>query len=409
MSFISSRGGTGQAFSLTGNIDLYVTNSGNDTNGARTESNGDLSSQPFLTINGALAYLPNTRSLNGYTATIHYTRAVAQSVTASGFKNGNLILNGTILDTSTFTGCDNLSLTNIEGVGQITINNSNSVINGNVHDDGCFFLNGGLANIQISADDCTSTALKAQYMAYVGYSVVANGCLATPVDFTAVQYSEIIGAGFSGTNPGATRGVRLAAGGKHVLTGSTVTSENDWVLDVDGYAVKWSELSIENYTNSSTYAFWSDNLWAQLGRFRIINNSSQDFDDFIVRDLQYGRFFKQYGLDRPLDPAYQEITASITSTQGSATLCALQDTIITTAAIPGASARLLADSDVAGMGGGCNGSVWNRTANYVYLFPPSGKTLYVAGASLGSNNSTTISAGASITWLCDNSGNFNIG
>ena len=152
MSFISSRGGSGQAFSLTGNIDLYVTDSGVDVNGNRTESSGNLSSKPFLTINGALTYLPNSRSLNGYTATIHYTRSVAQSVTASGFRNGNLILDGTILNTSTFSGCDNISLTNIEAVGQITINNSNSIVRGNVHDNGCLFLNGGITNVQISAD-----------------------------------------------------------------------------------------------------------------------------------------------------------------------------------------------------------------------------------------------------------------
>ncbi len=409
MSFISSRNSFGETFTLTGNIDLYVTDLGSDSNGARTESSGNLSSKPFLTINGALAYLPTDRSLSGYAATIHYTRSVSQSVTAAGFKNGSLILDSTILNTSSFVSCENLSLTNIEAVGQLTINDSTSAVNGNVHDDGCLLFNGGRTNVQISADDCSSTALKAQYMSYVGYSAVANGCLATPVDFTAVQYSELVGVGLSGTNPAATRGVRLAAGGKHVLTGSTITSENDWVLDIDGYTLKWVDLSTENYTNSSTYAFWSDNLWVMLGRFRVLNNSSQDFDDFVVRDLQYGRFFKQYGLDRPLDPAYKEITASITSTQGSATQCALQDTVITTAAVAGASARLLADSDVSGMGGGCNGSVWNRTANYVALFPPTDKTLYINGVSLGSNVSTTLSAGAFINWLCDNAGNFSIG
>ncbi len=394
---------------LTGDLDLYVTAAGNDSNASRTETAGDLAAKPFLTLAAALAYLPRDRALDGHSATIHSTLATPSSIAVGGFRDGTLTIDGAVLSSSTFRACDLLVLTDIEAVGPLTISDCTSEIDGAVHDEGHLFLTGGRATVEITADDCSETALKAEYMAYVGYSVTANDCGATPIDFVAVQYSEIIGAGFSGANPAAPRGIAISAGGKHVVTGATVTSLNDWVCDIDGYAVKWVDLGYENYQNGGTFVFWSDNLWALLGRFRIINNSSLDYDDLIVRDLQYGRFFKQYGLNRPLDPAYKEITAYTSGGQASATLCALQDTIVTGASADGASVRLLSDSDAPGMGGGAKGSVLNRTTYEIEIFPPPGKKIFLGGVDLTADVSMVFSPGSKVEWLCDNDGNFNIG
>lgn len=410
MSFIASRTNFTQPFALTGDIKLYVTDAGADTNSNRIETSGDLAGKPFLTIAGALNYLPTNHTLNGYTATINYSRTVSESVNAYAYKNGSLVLNGSVLAASTFQGCDNLSLTNINGTAKVSvIDCSGSNIGGTFSNNGWLFLNGGSSTVKMSASSCTNTVLKAQYMPYLGYSVAANNCTATPIDLNAVQYSEIVGTGVSGTNSSASYGIRLSGGGKHVLTGCTLASSTSNVLDLDGYGVSWSALSVENHFNAGTYAFWSDNLWVNVGRFRIFNNSSQDFDDFITRDLQYGRFFKQYGLNRPLDPAYKEVTAFSGGGQGSATVVGLQDTVVTAANANGDSIRLLNTSDNSGLGGGAKGSIWNRTNKSVNLFPPSGHVLYSNGSSLGTNNSYTMSAGSKVFWLCDNNNDFNIG
>jgi hypothetical protein len=145
-----------------------------------------------------------------------------------------------------------------------------------------------------------------------------------------------------------------------------------------------------------------------VGAFRIVNNSSRDYDDLIVRDLTYGRFFKQYGVDRPLDPAFKQITAFAGGGQASATLAGYQQTIVTTAASAGDSIRLFTWQEAPGLGGGATGAIVNRTANNVSLYPPSGLKLYRNGTDLGTNNPTTIVPGGRVVWLCDNSDNFEI-
>lgn len=391
---------------VTSNLQLLVSDAGQDANPARTGTGGDLSSQPFLTLAGALDYLPF--GFSGYTVTISYTRATSQTVTARGFRGGQLIIADAILGISSFTGIEDLVLQGVVLQGKVTITDSTSSVEGSASGSGCLEFVGGRHEVELQADGCSQTALKGNYCQQVVYGIDANTCTAIVVDLVACQYSELGNIGLTGTNAGASYAVRLSGGGKHVLTGATITSATADALDLDGYPTNWTALGTENYVNASTYAFWADNLWVLVGRFRVYNNSSQDFDDFIVRDLQYNRFFKQYGVTRPLDPAYKEITAHAGGGQASATAVGYQQTIVTVAASAGDSIRLLSTADVAGIGGGSSGAIVNRTASNVSLYPPSGKKLYRNGTDLGANNSTTITPGSRVSWLCDNSDNFEI-
>jgi hypothetical protein len=393
---------------LTGDIVLYVTPNGSDVNVSRTSMQGDLSAYPFATVIGARNYLEN---LGGYNATILSSKTVSETVIITGLYNGSMTLSGIVFgDNSAIRSLDAVSITAATFTGSFESLYSNISINGHVSTSGSVYVSGGQNTIELTALTCTQTILTANNCQYIGYSISATGSMALLVDFNAVQYSELIGDGLIGTNPSAPYVARFTGGGKHVLTGAVATSmTSGQEIDLDGYVVSYSSLGSENYENGGTFLFWSDNRWVRMGRLRIINNSSTPYDDLMVSSLQYGEYFKQYGVDRPLDPAYQEITAFAAGGQASATLVGRQDTLIVTAAANGASIRLLSDDDAPAMGGGAKGSVWNRTANWVNIFPPSGKSIYVAGANLGTNTSYTLSAGSKINWLCDNDGNFNLG
>lgn len=405
----SSGGGGGGSpdKKLTSDLDLYVTNSGDDST-SRNELGGDLAAKPFATLAAALDYLPLNRNLNGKTVTIHSSKSASESLAVAGFMNGTLKMIGAVLNDSQFSNIGKLIMQSAVLTGIVNIANSHSQIAGTVQNAGQLYLNGGRAKAEMIANNCTLTALKAEHMTYVGWSLAGNGNLATPVDFFNVQFSELIGSGASGANASAARAVHLSGGGKHILTGCSLGSSNDWALDVDGYAMKWSELGWENCENGGTFAYWSDNRWLRMGRTRILNNSSTNYDDLIVASLQYGDYMKQYGVDRPLDPAYQEITARAGGGQASATLVGRQDTLILTCATVGDSVRLLSDTDAPVMGGGAKGSIWNRGAASCNVFPPVGKKIYRNGAALATDAATALAAGAKVQWMCDNNGDYNL-
>jgi hypothetical protein len=274
----------------------------------------------------------------------------------------------------------------------------------------------GVANYQVTncrrvvadieASGCSNTALRVEHCSYVGHAIEASACSATPLEMLNVQYSEPILGGLTGSNPDASFGVSISGGGKHLLTGSSLTGNGH--LDLDGHTVSWSDLSSENFENAGTVAYWADNRWVRMGRLRILNNSSTPYDDLITASMQYGDYLKQYGVDRPLDPAYKEVTAHSGGGQADAVLVGRQDTLVTAAGANGDSVRLLSSSDAPVMGGGAKGSVWNRTAFSVAVFPPTGKVVYVNGASLGTNTAYSLAAGARVQWLCDNADNYNL-
>lgn len=400
-------GGASSGYSkLTGDIVLYVTDAGSDNNPARTETQGDLIDKPFETVAGARAYLDD---LGGFRATIISTRTGAQSPRLTGLKNGTLELQDVVLGhEASIESLDLCILTDCTLTGTLDILYSNVSVTATMEDEGCIDMIGGEeSTFFLTASECVNTVLTVRNSGYVGYEIDANDCEGSIVDFAAVMYSELIGGGLTGTNAAAPSVVRLARGGKHALTGASATCSGA-ELDLDGYGVTWATLSSENHENGGTFAFWADNRWVRMGRMRIVNNSSTPFDDLIVSSLQYGEYMKQYGVDRPLDPAYKEVTAFATGGQASATLVARQDTLIATCATAGDSVRLLSDLDAPAMGGGAKGSIWNRGAASANVFPPTGKQIYLAGVAQGNNTAIALGVGKTARWMCDNNNDYNV-
>ena len=395
---------------LTGDLHLYVASGGNDTNAARTETQGNVTGKPFLTIAGALAYLPHDRSLDGFDVTITDQRsATSESVNVRGFRNGRIIIDDAQLGDSVIAGCEDVVFSAIDLVGALESRDSTVDIDASLDSNGAVAIYGGRAHVELTADSCTNTALYAEGVAFLSYGIVANGCTAIPVDIVACAYSEIAGSGIAGSNPSAPRSVRISAGGRHVLTGATMTCGSGQQLDVDGYTVSWGDLSWENVESGGTFAFWADNRWVRTGRVRIVNNSSTPYDDLIVASLQYGTYIKPYGYWRPLDPAYKEVTAHAGGGQGSAVLGALQYTLVTAAASDHDFVRLPGASDGAAFGGGAKLEVWNRTAKIVDVYPASGKKVFLGGADLGANNPFELAPGQRVYALVDNDENYNVG
>jgi hypothetical protein len=388
---------------LAANLTLAVTDAGVDNNPARPSvaAGGNLTAYPFATLSAALAAIP--RNLNAKTATINDSRTASEGVFTGGYVNGTLTISGCKLLASEFRDCGLLKILSATITGPITLERCDSEVTGTTSGIGRVLVKRGQARVEITASAGAASVLKADHASYIGYSVVSTTATATPVEFTNVAYSEIVGAGLSGSNPSAAFGITIAGGGKHVLTGASITGAAN--LSLDGYTVTWAALSAENHHNAGTFAYWADNLWVNVGKFRIFNNSSQDYDDLVTRDLQFGRFFKQYGLNRPLDPAYTEVTAYAGGGQANAVKVGRQLTLITTVASAGDSVRLFDDSDEAGAGGGTRGEILNGGANSANVYPKSGRKIFLAGVDQGLNNPIALAAGKRAIWTMKNDQN----
>ena len=269
--------------------------------------------------------------------------------------------------------------------------------------------------VHLTASACSGSVVRALHCGYVGHELTANTCTATPLEMINCGYTEPINTGLDGTNPGAAFGVSCSGGGYHVFTGADLTGAQD--LDLDSRAISWSDLGNFNYIRGGTWAFWSDNKWKILGQFTFVNDSGDDFDDVQVRDLQFTRFFKQYGANRPLPTsdvgsgdystgAYTEIVAHAGGGQASATIVGLQLTKVKTVATTNDSVRFFNDSEAPGTGFGTRGQVWNAGVNNLRIYPPSGKQIIFNGSNLGTDAAATLTPGNKVDWFTDSLGNW---
>lgn len=395
------------SFALTGNLQLFVTNAGNDAT-VRGETAGNLSAKPFATLQAALDYLPHDGNLDGFSVTINCSYTTAQGARCSGIRNGALTIDGALLAAAKFEVCQGVALTDCDFADEAQFVDSAMTVAGAVHDDGFLHVQGGRVLIDVTADDCTETALRCEYAAYVGWAMVANGCLATPAEFIGCLATELVAGGFTGTNASAPRAVSYAGGGRHAITGATCSSTNNWPCEIEGHGVQWSEISYENFEKCGTFVFWADNRWVRMGRLRVLNDSSTPYDDIIAASGQFGEYLKLYTVFRGLDPAYKEVTAHAGGGQANAVLAGRQDTLVVAAASDGDSVRLLYWTDAPAMGGGAKGSIWNRASKWVAVFPPSGRKLYLDGADQGTDTYVQLLPGKCLRWLCDNADNFSV-
>jgi hypothetical protein len=394
----------GGALPLTADVELIVNDEGDDDTGN--------SVLPFASVEGAANWLADEccGNLGGHTAVITDERAATvEDVEIGGFYNGVLELVGATLGICVIRDISDLLFTDVDVEDEVLVTNCAGELHASIGTSGRIVARRCDLKAYLAASGCTGSALRTEFCSYIGYEMAANGCLATPVEHIGTMFSELIGGGLTGSNPSAPRAMFVAGGGKHIVTGASMSSSNAWACDIDGEGVTWASLSYENFENGGTFVYWGDNRWVRMGRLRIYNNSSTPYDDLIVESLQFGQYMKQYGVDRPLDPAYKEITARSGGGQALATVVGRQDTLIVSAAEDGDSVRLLSESDAPVMGGGAKGSVWNRTTKSIDLFPPSGKKIYYGGITFAANEPIDLPPGVSVRWLCDNEGNYNIG
>lgn len=268
----------------------------------------------------------------------------------------------------------------------------------------------------VSAKSCTGTAVRMRYNSFVALDLDANSCTVTPLVLTANARFQPNGAGFTGSNPSAAFGVAIDGGGYHTLTGASLSGAAD--LSLDGTAVTWANLGVRNYQRGGTFAFWADNKWTWLGQMRILNDSSDNFDDLQVSSLQIESYKKEYSADRALPTtdtgagdysagAYAEVIPAAAGTQGAATVIGTQQTLVRAdgGTADDHSIRFFTDVEKAGTGFGTHGTIRNGSGFIVRLYPPSGKKIFFVGVDQGADNYVELGPGR-VDWLTDKDGNW---
>lgn len=109
-----------KAYTLTKNVTLYVSPSGNDTTGNGT------SPAPYKTINKALSTIP--KCLGGFTATVNVAAGIYnENVTIQHFGNGNLAITGAAGTSVTVNGMLVDNVKSLE-INNIALNISNGFL-----------------------------------------------------------------------------------------------------------------------------------------------------------------------------------------------------------------------------------------------------------------------------------------
>lgn len=268
----------------------------------------------------------------------------------------------------------------------------------------------------VSAKACTGTAVRMRQNSFVALDLDANSCTVTPLSLTANARFQANGAGFTGSNPSAAYGVIVDGGGYYTFTGASLSGAAD--LSLDGAAVTWANLGVRNYQNGGTFAYWSDNKWTMLGQFRILNNSSDNFDDLQVSSIQIESYKKEYCADRALPTtdtgagdysagAYAEVIPATAGTQGAATIIGTQQTLVRAngGTADGHSIRFFTDVEKGGTGFGTHGTIRNGSGFIVRLYPPTGKKIFFVGVDQGTDNYIELGPGR-VDWLTDKDGNW---
>jgi hypothetical protein len=323
----------------------------------------------FATLAGARGYCP--KDLNGFALTVNDNRVSgSESLTMGGFVNGRVTINTPRLATATFRDME-VELVDAVITGLVTFINCKVIISGACTGSGRVrFEQCSYVDVDLTATSLANTAIYARECAYVRWALASSSATATPVEFVGCNYTEIAGTGYTGTNAGASFAIRLAAGGKHVITGITATAAAD--LDLDGSTVTFDALSVDNYKKNGTFVFWADNHWVDLDA-----------------------------------PPYLEVTAFAGFGQAGATLVGMGNTIVTVCVNEGASIRLLAASE-APVVEGMQGTLLNTAANPAAVFPPIGKKIFLNGIDLGTNNYCYIVPGDKLFWELDSSFNYHV-
>ncbi len=403
---------------LSGNLTVNLGGTGNtdsETSHTWNRENGT-ESLPFATVAAMFAYLP--KDLNGYTLTINAgNMAAAAAWNFGGFRNGTLIINSPKMSASLIRDCGLLQINDAVITGAVTLRDCRAEVTGDASGSGRVLVDGGKATVELTVDSCTGSALHAEDMTYLGYSVVGDDCTATPVEIVNVHFSEVVGAGVSGANPSAPFAISIASGGRHVLTGVDMTADEE--LDLDGYTATWFDLSSRNLLNGGTWAFWGDNRWNLLGQFRIVNNSTTPFDDWQVSSAQIETYLKFYAALRALPTtdvgmgdysagAFAVIEPNSAGDQTSATIIGTQQTIVRNGVADGRSIRFFSDGEKAGTGFGTYGMIRNRSGYIVRLYPNSGTQIILNGAAQGDNNYIELADGTKVSWLTNENGDWEV-
>ena len=266
----------------------------------------------------------------------------------------------------------------------------------------------------VSANACTGTALRIRSTTNAIVQLDANTCSVTPLVLKNINQFEIDSAGLSGANASAAYGVQIDGAGYYALTGASLAGAADLVFD--GTAVTWSALSGRNYFSGGAFAYWSDARVTMLGQFRILNNSSTNYDDLQVSSIQIETYKKEYSANRALPTsdvgsgdysvgAYAEIIPGALGTYAGASIIGTQQTLIRAdgSTADDHSVRFFTEGEKAGVGFGTHGSIRNGSGFRIRLYPPTGKKIFLFGADQGVDAYIELQAGR-VEWLTDKDG-----
>lgn len=111
----------------------------------------------------------------------------------------------------------------------------------------------------------------------------------------------------------------------------------------------------------------------------------------------------------PANQKYFELSAAAGASQATGTVVKAATCVVTVCASNGHALRLPSFVDEPALKPGDSFAIWNRTANFAALYPPSGKQIYVGGVALSANAATDIGPGQRVVCTYDKNGNYLVG
>lgn len=234
-------------------------------------------------------------------------------------------------------------------------------------DDGAVLIVGGRATVELDASACIANALKLVSCDYADIDLVANDCTATPLVCEGVRSGVLTQA--TGANSGTARFAEFSKGCNLVVTGADGAGSNANEMLLEGAGLSWSKLaSFGSASAVGTSVHWGGDEHLFLRRVRIPAEASGTSDGITNEiDTNLGATTKMGGFLIHDGNAGGTAIAAAGSTQGDATLCRYQTSIVTSGS---GGVRLQAAAFPVTV---C--AVVNRSGGAINLYPPSGHTL----------------------------------
>lgn len=257
--------------------------------------------------------------------------------------------------------------------------------------------------------NCSGNALRLINCVYASAYLNANASSATPLYLENVL--DFQHTGITGANSSTSYGIEFTRGGHYAISGASITGNSSNQMLIEGTPLSYFDISSPGGGSAfkrGTSVEWGDGYTMSLDRWNIPQAAGAG-DQLITYDLVIGGGFKSYGLQYVLSPAYKEIAATASATQGNAIVCGWQRTNIIAATF-NAGVRLIGNADIApsNLAGGMSGIIKNSSTTWVSVYPPTGLSIVSGNSTFTANFPITLSSGLTLQYLIDNNTNYNV-